>query len=125
MSNMSLGGYTFDSNPSDINEIMIPIKRCASIETYTSAAFFSWGASLVGKKITFSWNYMTCDMFDSLNTLYQADASVVFNPQDGSSKTWNVEIISLTGKYHLGLTHDDNDWRSSVKMELLILSEVS
>lgn len=124
MSNMALGGYTFASNPAEIDDIMMPLKRSASQETYTSVAFFSWGTSIVGKTIVLSWDYITCSMFDSLNTLYQADLPVVFDPQDGSSKTYNVEIVDLNGKYHLGLA-SSADWeRKDVKLQLLIMSEV-
>lgn len=124
MSNMILGGYTFAQNPSDIGDILIPRRHCASVETYSSVAFFSWGASVIGKTVSLAWDYLSCDMFDALNALYQADAALVFDPQDGNGDTYNVEILSLTGKYHLGLAHDDSDWRTAVKLELLILSEV-
>jgi hypothetical protein len=124
MSNMSLGAYTFDQHPSDIDEMMKAVKRSASVETYESVAYFSWGTTLVGKTITMTWDWMSCDQYDALDTLYQADASVVFNPQDGSAATWNVEIVSLSGKYNFGLTHDDTDYRREVKLQILIINAV-
>jgi hypothetical protein len=124
MSNMVLGAYTFAQHPSDIDGIMVAEKSNAWKQTYTSVAYFSWGTSIVGKSIEMSWDYMSCDQYDAIDTLFQADASVVFDPQDGSSKTYNVEIVDLTGKYHIGLTHSEDWERMDVKMTLLILSEV-
>ena len=124
MSNMVLGGYTFADHPSDIDGMMVKQKSCAEVQTYSSVAFFSWGVSLVGKIIEMSWDYMTCDQYDSLKTLFEADAAVVFDPQDGSTKTYNVQIKDLTGKYNLMLTHDDSDYRKNVKLQILIMSEV-
>jgi hypothetical protein len=124
MGNIVLGSYTFAQHPSDINEMMKAVKECAHVKTYSSVAFFSWGTSLVGKIIEMTWEYMSCDQYDSIDTLYQADAQIVFDPQDGSSKTYNVEIVEFNGKYHLGLTHDDNDYRKNIKLQILIMSEV-
>jgi hypothetical protein len=125
MANMSLTGYTFAAQPNDMTPIRAE-RSCAKVDTYSSVGFFSWGPLLPGKEILLEWTYMPADMFVSLDTLYQADAQVVFDPQDGTSKTYNVEIIGLEGKYCLGkygLT--SSELRKDVKMKLLIISEVT
>jgi hypothetical protein len=94
----------------------------ATAQTYTSVAFYSWGARLIGKTITLSWNAMTATQFTALDAIFQADAAVVWNPIDivGGSTTYNVEIVTFNGEYLAGVT----ELRINCTMELLILSEV-
>jgi hypothetical protein len=124
MANMILGAYTFASNPSDLGDVIGKKKSCATQQTYSSVAFFSWGLFVSGVEVELSWDYMSCDQFDALDNLYQADAAVVWDPQDGSSKTYNVEVTDLVGRYHIGIPHSDDYERRDVRMRLLILSEV-
>ncbi len=120
---MVLGGYTFADEPSDMT--FIQKDRSVSFQqTYNSVAVFSWGTSYVGKVLELTWLGMTTSQYASLTALYIADASVVFDPQDGSGKTFNVEILSLDGKYFIDLENIAGNHRLDVKMELLIMSEV-
>ena len=123
MANMSLGGYTFECNPSDPT-LVKPEKSASWEETYSSVAFFSWGVGINGKVLALMWEYMPSLMFDELDTLYRADAAVVFDPQDDEGKTYNVEILELDGKYFQSLKVDAEVLRKDVKLTLLILSEV-
>jgi len=123
MPNMILGGTTFDYNPSEM-ECLIPQRFNNHVLTYSGVEFFSWGASIVGKTIELRWNYMPSDQFADLNTLYQADTQIVWNPQLGDSKTYNVEIINLTGSYFLELENTGVIHRKNVILALLIISEV-
>jgi hypothetical protein len=127
MANMSLGTYTFDSNPSDLDEIIGKKKSQASVQTYAGVAYFSWGTLIAGVEVELTWDYMSCAQYDSLDALYQADAGVVWDPQDGQSPavTYNVEITELTGRYFIGLSPTAEWVRRDVKMRLLILSEVT
>lgn len=127
MGNMTLGGYTFDSNPADLDSIVGPRKSCAAVPTYSGVAYFSWGTLIAGVEVELTWDYMGCDQYDSLDALYQADAQVVWDPQDGQSPavTYNVEITDLTGRYFIGLAPDAEWLRRDVRMRLLILSEVT
>lgn len=124
MSNCVLGTYTFVKQPTGITFIQKD-KSIAYTSTYTSVATFSWGLSYIGKVIEVSWNYMSTTQYDSLQTLYVADVPVVFDPQDGEAKTFNVDIISLNGDYHVQLSDATGHMRKDVKMQLLILSEAS
>ena len=124
MANMSLGALTFTAQPSDMT-CLDADRSCAEVQTYSSVGFFSWGASLVGKKIELSWSYMPADMYEDLKTLESNDAGVVFDPQDGTGITYNVEIKSLYGKYCLGkVDYASTTLRKDVKMILLILSVI-
>lgn len=124
MANMSLGGYTFDKQPSGMT-FVAKDRDVAYQKTYTSVALFSWGASYIGKVIEVSWNFLTTSQYASLQTIYEADVQVVFNPQDGTSKTFNVEVLSLDGEYFIYLDNSTNHYRKNAKMQLLIMSEVT
>lgn len=123
MANCSLGTYTFIKQPSGMTFIQKD-REVAYQKTYSSVALFSWGSSYIGKVIEVSWNYMTTSQYASLVTIYTGDVPVVFNPQDGSSKSYNVEVLSLDCEYHIELNNDTGHYRKNVKMQLLIMSEV-
>jgi hypothetical protein len=122
MANISINAYTLIDQPNE----MTPVRADRSIAyelTLSSVAFFSWGSSIVGKEITLSWNYMTATEFASLDAIYQADTEVVFDPQAGDSKTYNVQVISLDGTLVRKIS-GTGAYRTDVKMVLLIMSEV-
>jgi hypothetical protein len=123
MSNMILGTYTFLHNPGQMSPIKSE-RSTAKVDTYSSVGFFSWGVSIVGKEIMLEWNILEIEQVDSLNALYIADAPVVWDPQDGYGKTYNVEIRSLDWDYQILLGSGSGIYRKNVKMILLILSEV-
>ena len=121
---MQLGAYPFDWLPSDMT-IIKPDKYCSEVLTYSSIGFFSWGVTIVGKRITLRWNYMSVAQYEALHTLYAADVPVVFDPDDESHSTYNVEVIGLKGEYHIYPEIDASGiFRKNVSLELLILSEV-
>lgn len=123
MANMILGGVTFSWNPSGM-VVLTPKLYCSQVLTYSGVEFFSWGASIVGVNIDIEWNYMPADQFDSINTLYQAAASIVWNPQLGDAKTYNVMITNFRGKYFIELTSSSSIRRKDVVLSLLIMSQV-
>lgn len=123
MANISIGTVTLDHNPTKMT-IVRQEKSCAAVQTYASVAFFSWGASIIGKELDLDFSYMDAAVFDDLDDLYKADAAVVFDPQDGSTKTYNVEITRLDGEYHRTFALTTGYLRKNVRITLLILSEV-
>lgn len=125
MAIITIGTHTLTRNPQKMTVIRAD-KACAKQMTYTSAAFFSWGTSIIGKEITLEWPYMTGDEFDALDTIFKADAAVVFDPNDGIGKTYNVEMSSFDGDYFFGgrgVTSAAK--RTNVKMTLIIMSEAT
>ena len=122
MANMVLDGYTLAKEPGEMT-MLEKDKFQANLLTYTSVAYFSWGTSIVGKIITLRWGGMTTIQFDTLQTKYEADAQVVWDPQNGNIQTYNVEMSRLTGAYHLSLL-DSAAHRINVELDLLIISEV-
>jgi hypothetical protein len=123
MSNMVLGSHTFVKQPATMTLIQKD-REVAKVKTYSSVALFSWGASIIGKTIEISWPFMTTSEYASFQAIYEADAQVVFDPQDGSSKTYNVELLSLTSEYFIHLSNASGHNRRNVKLTLLIMSEV-
>lgn len=118
---MSLGSYTFALNP---GRCTMPLERkqASVVETLGGGAYFSWGAFLPGQVIDISWEYMLTTQFDELATLFEADAQVVWDPENGS--TYNVEIMSLLGDYHLSAAAAAT-YKKNVIMKLVIISEVA
>ena len=123
MANMILDSYTFVKQPGEMTMIEAD-KHASTLLTYSSAAFFSWGVTIVGKIISLRWGGMTTAQYDALQAKYAADAGeIVFDPQQGDSKTYNVEMLRLEGQYHLSLL-DSASYRIDVEMDLVIMSEV-
>lgn len=123
MAKMSIGGSTLTRNPSRMTAIEKD-RYSAAENTFTDVAFFSWGASLIGKRISLSWGFMSITEFNTLQGLYEADATVVLNAQDGSGKSYNVEIVNFFGEYHITLASSGAGYRKNVQMELIIISQV-
>ena len=125
MAKMSLGGYTFLVNPDDPLPIIKKTRKVVGKKTYSSAVTFSWPATIAGQKRKLNWKYMPTSMFATLDAKYTAGGSYVFDPQDGSSKTYNVEILDFDGEYHLDLENAAGNYYKNVVMELYFLSEVT
>lgn len=125
MANISIGGTTLDSNPASCSIIKAD-KSCAVVHTYMGAAFFNWGTLLQGKELELRWDYMKETDFATLDAMMDADGSVVFDPQDGSSNTFNVWLISLDGDYFLemGDGNSASVFRKNVVLVMVIESEV-
>lgn len=117
---MDLGSYTFTLLPGQMTVIK-PTKPSATVQTYTDVAYFSWSPSIVGNTLVLTWNAMTATQFDEIETIFQADVEVVFDPTDYTgSDTYNVEVVNFTGDYQQGFTAN----RLNCKLELLIMSVV-
>lgn len=122
MANMSLGGQVFEINPTSLSDSVDPERYSASVQTYSSVAFFSWGLTLVGKKIDLTWEFMPNTQYEALLALYAGDTAVAFAPQDG--KVYQVEMTSLHGTFNVLLEGTGTwAWRKAVTLSLLFLDE--
>jgi len=122
---VTLGGVSFTTNPA-FNKVIKPEKITAIEQTYSSVAYFSWTPSIVGVEVILTWNHMPLALFNSIETLFQADTAVVLDPDDGLSSTYNVELTAFAGTYYLYDSADSEfAYRKSVELKLLILSEVA
>ena len=117
---MQLGSYVFARKPGYMTVIQANVVNSHRM-TFTSVAYFSWGSDIVGKKIELRWAAMPAAMFESLDTIYQADAAVVWTPTDVvGSTTYNVRLIAFSAEYIPG----DLLYRGNTVVTLLILSAV-
>ena len=119
---MILDSYSFPNLPGSTT-LIEEDKISASVLTQSSVVYFSWGMSIKGKTLVLTWAGMTTVEFDALQTKYAADVQVVFDPEQGDAKTYNVEIVGLTGTYHMSVL-DSATYRTNIVMNLLIMSEV-
>ena len=123
MAMMVIGGHTCSRNPLPDKDLS-PIRYYAKKGTYTSVAFFSWGVSIVGKEVTIVWDYMSKSEYDALQAIYVADNEIVWDPKDGSSKSYNVQILDFYSTYVGDVPDSAPFHRKDAKMDLLIMSEV-
>lgn len=117
---ITLGSLTFTRNPGSMTPLE-DVRFNAYVKTYSSVAHFSWGPDIVGKEIDLSWNYMENSEFSNLRTIYEADNEVILDPNDGSGKTFDVELINLNSTYFRGrgVTAE----RVDIKLTLLVTEE--
>ena len=122
---MVLGSYTFDLNPKIDFDIIKPKKHNSYKKTYTKVAYFNWGTSVIGQEIELSWDWMTLEQYDSLQTIYAADSQVLFDPVNTAGIKYNVQVTDLTGKYYIRMVKEgtEDTYRKDIKMKLLIMSE--
>lgn len=123
MAKQVLGTLTVTRNPGEMT-IIRPDLSCAYVLTYTNVGYFDWGASIIGKVITLKWNAQSTSDFESLHDLWEAGSSIVFNPQDGENKTYNVQILSVEGEYLIGIGTSGLSNRKNIVVKLLIMSQV-
>jgi hypothetical protein len=98
MDYMILGSYTFAKNPS--NPVPRIEKRLIKsvVDTHDNFASFTFARTdqYCGIELPYKWKIMDESMYESLQTIYLADAQVVFQPKNGDSRTFYVEVISLS-----------------------------
>jgi hypothetical protein len=124
MSNLVIGGITLDHNPTEWDAFE-PEKSCAAVQTYAGGAYISWGMFIAGTTKKFKFTYMEADEYEDIKNLYETDAPVVCDPQDGSGKTYNVEIQYFYGPVFRKFGFSVGTFRKDVEMHLFILSEVT
>jgi hypothetical protein len=121
MTAIALGTYTFAMNPTDMS--MVKAKRLVNpIETLGGLETFSFGIFYAGQRVALKWNYMPVAMWTQLLDLEDDDASKVFTPGDG--RTYNVQILSLNGEYHIDQA-SSAVWRKNVELVLVVESLAS
>lgn len=123
MANMAFGAYTLVNNPAKISVIK-KNRYNAIVDTYSDVSHFSWTSTIVGKRLSLFWNFMTAAEFNTLNGYCEDNDDKVFDPQDGSAKTYNVKITSMDADYLIFLTSAAGVYRKDVSMEVLIISQV-
>jgi len=117
----SLGGYAFPWDP-DRWTIPKAEKFWGKVQTYSSAAFFSFGISIVGKEVVLEWDWMSSAQFAALDALYQSDEPVVWNPPGASA--FEVNILGCDGEY-FEVLGTDIEYRKNVKITLMIMREIA
>jgi len=128
MAYMKLGTYTFPRNPSYDSppDLLTPEKYSASVQTYSSIAYFSWGLGVAGKELSLDWGYLPDSQYQAFQTILEADVPVVFDPKDGTMKTYLVEVTGLKGRVHAKLGEGSTGvWRKDVSLSLLVLGVVA
>lgn len=119
MANMSIGGHTLLSNPSEMT-VLVKDKIAAEILTYSSVAFFDWGRAWAGKSITMKWDHLPATEFDTIDGLLDTVGDMVFDPQDGKTKTYDVWLKRMNGEYYLDPSSSAEVFRRNVELVMVI-----
>lgn len=77
---MKLGSYTFEWMP-DKWTLPKAGRLMDVVKTFTSVVAYSWGVTILGKKITLEWDWMSKTMFEELRKLEESDAELVWDPE--------------------------------------------
>jgi hypothetical protein len=121
MARMVLGNYTFPENPTNCTPVEAD-RVCADVPTYGGVDFFSWGTAIIGKTIEMTWGGMKSAQYNAIKTLELANISKVWNPNNGSGITYNVQIKNFRGDYHMKM---QTEYRLNCKLSIVIMSLVS
>lgn len=130
MSSIVIGSHTLLQNPMHMG-VVKGDKHSATVKTYTSAANFNWGVSIVGKELELHWTYMASRDYDAVHALLSEEGTVVFDPKTADGKAYNVWLESLTGEYFIFLGTDPEEadrcgiYRENCYLRLTIASEVA
>jgi len=124
-SGTSATSYQFARNPNAMNTINA-VRYVSSVLTYSGAEVFSWGSSLVGKKIMLHWDYMPPAMFDKIqwyvenNLGFSWDSTGASGGTSGVSGTYDVQILSFEGEYFKRVPSTSGEQRKNVNLLLFI-----
>lgn len=118
MSAHTLGGYTFDY---DTKNMSIPekIKPVSTVNTYTGSAIFQWPALIKGSEVTYFWNVMPVDQYNSLKALYESPDTISWNPQ--YLGVYQVIVTKFKGQY-MDVALNEQPYRVDVELTLNIRS---
>ena len=124
MSNMALDGYTFEKNPTNITATIEVVKNASYVSGFDGTPYeFRWTDTILGKEIPLEWNLMSNTMFAALQAKYVMEGTLVWDPQDGTGRTFNVAVVpGFDPGYFVKFGADS--YRKDVKMSLKIMSEV-
>lgn len=117
---MELGNLTFNEWVPDDYTNPLPVRATAAAQTNGGTAFYSWGIYEVGQTITIKWDAMSKTLFDSLVSLFRADAATTWKPENGYS--YGVQILDIDGAL---VTTQDNAYRQSITLTLLVLTRTA
>ena len=123
MAKMTLGGYTFASDPKRINGVMKKDRPVSSIKTNDSVAVFMWPATWAGQEVILSWRLLSTAQYEQFRTFYLAGSTITFDPQDGSGLTFDVVVKNLRGDYFIAKANAAGNHRQNVDLTLVIIAE--
>ena len=96
-------------------------RTTAVVSTYGGVAVFDWGSILAGKEIKLAWKSMTVSLFETLDVLYQAGETVVW--ESGiNGKVYRAKITAFDGSL---LFDRKGEYMLNVAMTLILLEEMT
>jgi hypothetical protein len=81
---MKINNCTFEWKPWQYT-IPESVKSNAVVLTHTSIGYFSWGASVVGKRVELIWSDMSSKQYEKLRSLYISTSPLVWYPEHANA----------------------------------------
>lgn len=119
---MTLGSYSFLWNPDKFTLPQVK-KYDALVLTYSSAEYFSWGLSIIGKEIVLEWGWMLNAQYQTIYALWALDADQSWEPGNGTTYTVAIRSLDSTLSEVTGYEAIPSR-RENVKLTLAILAIV-
>ena len=123
MANMILDGYTFAKQPTSIPQMIQTTKPVGVTPTMDGVAAFEWSASIKGVPVVLRWDKLDTGQYNTLFTKYATGGQITFDPQDGSTKTFDVIVSDCRGEYYMAMENAAGNQRQNVELTLIIIDE--
>lgn len=127
MARMILGAYTFAVNPGNPIPRIEPRLIKSTVDNYSDFTSFTFPQAdqYCGIELSYKWPVMDESMYESLHAIYLADVDVVFQPQNGDTRQFNVEVLDLTPGTAMLVMDGATSKRLNVELTLKIRSLVT
>jgi len=121
---ITLGNYTFATNPHKISPVIDKRKISALVDTYDSVATFDFGSRIEGLEVTFQWDYLEAEQYDELQTLLETAGDLELNFGGSNYATYDVHLMGLTGSYFMNILDTSQELRrQDVTLTMVITGE--
>lgn len=120
---ITLGNYTFATNPDSISPVIDKRKISSAVDTYDSVAAFDFGTRIEGLEVTFEWEYLLSSQYSELQTLLETAGDLELNIGGSNYPTYDVHLMSLSGSYFLSVNDGTHLRRKDVVLKFIVMGE--
>ena len=121
MPNMIIDGTALIENPSEIPQLIQAKPIIHSAVTLTSVVVFVWPSQIEGVRIRLTWDIMSTGQYNTLFALFDAATTISFDPQDGTSRVFDILIEDFDGEYFIFMENEAGNHRQNVYMDFVII----
>lgn len=101
MSTNTSTSYTFAKAPTEMTPLKA-IRYNAHMLTYSGVDHFSWGATIVGKRIELSWPWLSSAQYEKFQTFYESDNTLRFYSSAFMATTYYCQMLNFDAVHWYG-----------------------